>query len=117
MSPNPATKLRIVQEQSPAVRTKYQSIAAPLHTWEGGTLLDPEAMYVPTFQIRIIPNGVWHRWGSVENETACGRPYAASAVREFEIDGMLCPDCHSPHEMKLSGEKAIAIAKKAKERK
>lgn len=87
---------------SPNLKIKFQTVLGPLQTWEGSPGLDPEAMYVPTHQIRIRPGGEWHRRGAVDNETACGLRYTISASREYELDGALCPDCHSRHEIVLA---------------
>lgn len=68
----------------------------------GGThaeFVGTDDMYIPTTQIRIKPNGEWHRRGPEDETTACGEHYSACAVREYtaHVPG-LCEHCFTPYE-------------------
>ncbi len=48
-------------------------------------------------QIRVKPDGKWHRRGQ-PGATACGEPYGAYTSRDHELDGDLCEVCFTPTE-------------------
>ena len=62
-------------------------------------LVGTDDMYLPTTQIRIKPNGEWHRRGPEDEMTACGEAYSTCAIREYtaHVPG-LCEQCFTPHE-------------------
>lgn len=50
-------------------------------------------------QIRITPDGVWHRRQHDNGHTACGLEIGAAwHSRDFELDDKLCSKCHTSHE-------------------
>lgn len=65
-------------------------------------LTGPDEMYVPTTQIRIVPDGEWHRRSAIATETACGLTYGAAAAREYQLAGELCRHCFTPRELYLA---------------
>jgi hypothetical protein len=65
-------------------------------------LTGADDMYIPTTQIRIVPDGAWHRRSAIATETACGADYFACAVRDYELVGELCPRCFTPRERWLA---------------
>lgn len=65
-------------------------------------LAGSDDMYIPTTQIRIAPDGCWHRRSSIPSETACGASYAVAAVREYELTGELCVHCFTRRERQLA---------------
>lgn len=81
--------------------------ALQLQSAEYSTGPEPECcgtddMYVPTTQIRIVPDGSWHRRSAISTETACGLMYAAAIAREYELRGDLCPFCFTARERWLA---------------
>ena len=55
------------------------------------------------FQIRIVPDGAWHRRqvGGDPGKTACGESIGgAVASRDYELDENLCPKCFTKAERK-----------------
>jgi hypothetical protein len=62
----------------------------------------PDDVIIPMQQIRIRPGGEWHRRGAVPVETACGIVFAASGVREYELEGELCSQCFTDRERFLA---------------
>lgn len=62
-------------------------------------VVGPDTLYIPTTQIRVKPNGDWHRRGPEDETTACGVHYTACAIREYEAHTPgLCPACFTVHE-------------------
>jgi hypothetical protein len=66
-------------------------------------------MYIPTTQIRIAPDGEWHRRGPTAEKTACGKTYLACAVRDYQLSLDMCPRCFTPHERSLALEQEIPV--------
>lgn len=69
-------------------------------------------MSSPPQQIRITPDGVWHkrRYGNGRNATACGIHFPEElipATREARLDDLICEACHSRHEIQTAEMKRI----------
>ncbi len=62
-------------------------------------------MRIPDYQVKLSPNGPWHRRGAIETETACGAPIMANGatmLRAYLLDTDICHDgCFSPREHQL----------------
>lgn len=70
---------------------------------------------IPDYQIKLRPEGRWHRRGGIQHETACGeRMDAVSGYhsRAFTLDDDLCEECFTRHERLLG----IQTIERAKER-
>lgn len=51
-------------------------------------------------QVRLNPNGPWHRKAIGGTQTACGYPLGGYATREDSYETPLCElGCYSPHEL------------------
>ncbi len=60
-------------------------------------------------QIRIEPNGFWHRREGVGHEkTVCGWPIYAFESRD-EGNDHLCPGCFTPHEINTAEIELVKI--------
>lgn len=73
-------------------------------------LVGTDDMYIPTTQVRIEPDGEWHRRGPVATETACGLTYFSCASREYALDRCLCRSCFTSRELELAAAAADALA-------
>lgn len=67
---------------------------------------------MPPQQIRIVPDGIWHRRreGNGRNATACGIHFPhdlVPATREFRLDSSICNACHTRHEIQTAEMKRI----------
>ena len=65
---------------------------------------------IPDYQIRIKPDGDWHRRGGIQHETACGERIdtvgGGHHSRAFTLDDKLCTSCFTKHELELGQQTA-----------
>lgn len=58
------------------------------------------------YQLRLAPDGPYHRHGTILHQTACGllTPRDVGVLRAHKLDDKLCVDCFSAHELELGRE-------------
>ncbi len=69
-------------------------------------------MRVFPVQIRLEPDGPWHRRleGNGGHHTACGLDFGTDlvpATRNHVLDDKICPECHVEYERKTGAMKAL----------
>ena len=73
---------------------------------------------IPDYQIKLKPDGPWHRRGGIQHETACGESMTGSGgyhSRAFTLDDQLCAECFTKHEIELGRETVIRAKSKSLE--
>lgn len=60
----------------------------------------------PNYQLKLEPDGVYHRHGTIVDRTACGEPIQrdVGVLRSHVLDDQLCPACFSLYELQLGLE-------------
>ena len=53
-------------------------------------------------QVRLAPQGAWHKKAIGGRDTACGESIENYFARAETYAGLLCPTCFTPHEQNLA---------------